>query len=199
MITDNNYKYSLDLVSKCPLNEVIDEHDIESLKKQNILPDSIFMPDNVIEEKEFEIISKWNYYYNKDSEIQKKYICGVTVIEITNPYTVSTIKSYTEYIYDIIASRISVDALWTQWDNPLQSMRFDSKDYAYNVLSRNLRNDAFRQSGTRSKSNMMRKVVGFIKPIYESKYLQVQGQQFLYFNLKDIMKATVEYKYKENK
>lgn len=195
MITDRNYKYSLDLISICPLNE-IDEHNIESLRKHNILSDSILMPDNTIEEKEFEIISKWNHYFNKDAQIQKKYICGVTVIEITNPYTVSTIKSYTEYICDIMASKIGADALWTQWDNPLQSMRFESKDYAYNVLSRNIRNDAFRRSGTRSKSNMIRKVVGFIKPIYESKYLHIQGQQFLYLNLKDIMKATLEYKYK---
>lgn len=193
MTTDSNYKYSLDLISKCPLNVVIDEHDIESLRKNNILPDSIFMPDSAIEEKEFEIISKWNQYYNKDSQIQKKYICGITVIDITNPYTVSTIKSYTEYISDLIASRIGNDALWTAWDNPFQGMRFDSKDYAYNVLSRNLRNDAFKQSGTCSKSNMIRKVVGFIKPIYESHYLHIQGQQFLYLNLKDIMKETLEY------
>ena len=153
-----------------------------------ILEDSILMPDGDIEEKEFEIISEWNRYTHKDRQIQKKYICGVTVTEITNPNTISESKTYTEYVCSLL-SRIEANALYTQWDNPFQGMRFYSKNDAYDVLSHNMRTDAFIQSGTRNSGNTIIKVNGFVKPIYESHYLHIQGQKFLYLNLRDIIKA----------
>lgn len=196
MDENSNYKYSLGLISECPTNKMIDEHNIERLNKREISPDSILTPDDIFEREEFEIITKWNHYYNKDMQIQKKYICAVTEIETINPYTVSTVKSYTSYISDLFSCRSHDDALYTQWDNPMQGMRFNSKDEAYKVLKRNIWVDPFKRSGL-FHNTTYKKVVGVVKPIYESHYLRLLGQQFLYLNLKDIMKASLEHK--ENK